>query len=129
LIPAPRRVPVRTATDIVLQVLNGLEFAHQTDVPVRLADGSHSNAHGVVHRDLKPSNILLSEEGNERITKVADFGLSKAFEMAGLTRLTRTGDVGGTLPFMPRHQFINYRYAKPEVGEAVPWDDPGLPFP
>jgi serine/threonine protein kinase len=112
---AAGRLPLKAAMDIVLQVLNGLEFAHQTDIPAQLADGSYGKAHGVVHRDIKPSNILISEEGSQRIAKVADFGLSKAFEMAGLTHLTRTGDVGGTLPFMPRHQFINYRYAKPEV--------------
>src|SRR5206468_9060763 len=37
-------VPVPEAIEIMLQVLNGLEYAHQAVVPVQLADGSLSHA-------------------------------------------------------------------------------------
>jgi len=48
---------------ILLEVLRGMEFAHQN---------------GVVHRDLKPSNILLlaAPEPDARL-KVVDFGIAK----------------------------------------------------
>jgi serine/threonine-protein kinase len=51
--------------------------------------------HGVVHGDLKPSNIFLTSTGSG--VKLVDFGLSK---VAGLDRLTRTGEVIGTPAFM-----------------------------
>jgi eukaryotic-like serine/threonine-protein kinase len=49
------------------------------------------------------------------VAKVADFGLAKAFELAGLSGFTETGMWGGTLEFMPHQQLINFKYAKPEV--------------
>ena len=45
------------------------------------------NERGVVHRDIKPENILLS--GGHAL--VADFGIAKAVEAAGDSRLTETG--------------------------------------
>jgi serine/threonine protein kinase len=115
LIPEGATLPVADAVDITLQTLNGLEYAHQAVVPVLLADGHKDVMTGLVHRDLKPWNILISVIDGLRIAKVADFGLSKAFEAAGLTRVSHTGEVGGTPAFMPRHQFINFRRARPEV--------------
>ncbi len=39
----------------------------------------HDN--NISHRDLKPENILLkSDESNETLVKISDFGLSKFFE-------------------------------------------------
>ena len=46
---------------------------------------------------------------------MADFGLAKAFDAAGLSGQTRTGSVAGTPVFMPRQQVINFKYAKPDV--------------
>ncbi|GAA3268506.1 protein kinase [Dactylosporangium vinaceum] len=92
-----RPVPVDEALPLVLQALDGLEHAH---------------AHGVVHRDLTPHNILLTADGT---VKLADFGLAKAFDLAGLSGLTRTGTAAGKPYFMPYQQVVNFRYVRPEV--------------
>ena len=47
--------------------------------------------------------------------KVADYGLGKAFEAAGLSGHTRTGQRAGSPWFMPRQQVINFKYSKPDV--------------
>ncbi len=106
---------VGESVEIVLQVLTALEFAHHAEVTARLKDGSLETVRGIVHRDLKPPNILISGSGTGRVVKVADFGLSKAFEAAGLSGVTAKGDVGGTVAFMPRQQFEDYVGAQPEV--------------
>ncbi len=106
---------VELSTKIILQTLDGLTYAHQAPVVVQLPDGTTKTAYGVVHRDFKPGNIFLSDTTLQPVAKVADFGLAKAFQTAGLTKDTVTGDAAGTPVFMPRQQIINYRYAKPDV--------------
>ncbi|MEA3440986.1 MAG: protein kinase, partial [Chloroflexota bacterium] len=66
-------------------------------------------------RDLKPQNILLTGSERKLIAKVTDYGLSKNFDKAGWSGMTMTGDVAGTVPFMPRDQVRNFKYAKPPV--------------
>ena len=109
------KLPVALATDITLQVLDALIYAHSAPIEVALADGSVKKANGVLHRDIKPANYFLMDNSEKPIVKLADFGMAKAFETAGLTDFTRTGDAGGTPVFMPRQQIINFRYAKPDV--------------
>ncbi|MET9319664.1 protein kinase [Streptomyces sp. NPDC003038] len=95
------RLPAAEAVRIAVQVLEGLEHAH---------------GQNVVHRDLTPSNILLQEDLDGSTTaKVADFGIAKAFDQAGLSGLTRTGSTAGKPHFMPRQQVINFKRAAPAV--------------
>ncbi len=107
---------IADAVGIVLQALAGLEYAHQVEVPrVKLADGSYSSGRGLVHRDLKPHNLFLSGSGTGRIAKIGDFGLAKAFDLAGMTGQSCTGTAAGTPVFMPRQQVVNFKYARPDV--------------
>jgi hypothetical protein len=100
-------LPPERAVPIALQALAGLGYAHTAPLPDRSV--------GLVHRDIKPGNILLARQGRELVAKIADFGLAKAFDRAGLSGMTMTGSIGGTTRFMARPQLIQYKYAKPDV--------------
>ncbi|KJU81836.1 serine/threonine protein kinase [Candidatus Magnetobacterium bavaricum] len=110
------RFSVEEALKIILQTLDGLDYAHNLEIPnVKLTDGRVMTLKGLVHRDLKPSNFFFYGSGPNRIAKIADFGLSKAFDAAGLSGFTRTGSAAGTPVFMSRQQVINFKYSKPEA--------------
>ncbi|MFA0814535.1 MAG: protein kinase [Anaerofustis sp.] len=108
------KLPLDIATYIILQALDGLEYAHHAEVSVECEDGIR-RATGVVHRDFKPGNIFLMDNAKYPVAKVADFGFAKAFETAGLSMHTRTGTAAATPVFQPRQQIANYKYSKPEV--------------
>ncbi|MDD4843877.1 MAG: protein kinase [Anaerotignum sp.] len=108
------KLPLDVATYIMLQALDGLEYAHHANINVECEDGIRQ-ATGVVHRDFKPGNIFLADSSKYPVAKVADFGFAKAFETAGLSKHTRTGTAAATPVFQPRQQIANYKYAKPEV--------------
>jgi serine/threonine protein kinase len=79
-----RRQPYfRSVAQIGRQAAQGLAYAH---------------SRGIIHRDIKPSNLLLDTAG---VVWITDFGLAKAEEDG----LTATGDILGTLRFMPPERF------------------------
>ena len=116
------RLSLNMATYIILQALTGLDYVHNLDVSVEIrkkglwSSGTKQvEAHGLVHRDFKPGNIFLSDRSDHPVAMVADFGMAKAFETAGMTDMTSSGQASGTVAFMPRQQALDYRFSKPEV--------------
>jgi eukaryotic-like serine/threonine-protein kinase len=110
------KLPVDIAVPIILQVLNGLEYTHNTEIPyVQLLDGSFARGRGLIHRDLKPANIFLTNINEKLVAKIGDYGLSKAFDLAGLSGLSCTGNRIGTPVYIPRQQVLNYKYVQPDV--------------
>ena len=78
------RLSVRRALELALAVAGGLAFAHD---------------HGLVHRDVKPQNVLLSNEGE---VKVTDFGIARSLHMEH--GVTQTGTVIGTGEYLAPEQ-------------------------
>ncbi len=88
---------VEQAAPIMFQVLEGLVHLH---------------SNGMVHRDIKPPNILLTST-RDGVAKIADMGLAKNFELAGLSGMTVTGTALGTPFYMAREQLMSFRSVKP----------------
>lgn len=110
------RLPVNIAVDIIIQVLNGLIYAHQAEIPnFKLADGKRGKGKGFVHRNLNPYNILITYANNKIVAKIGDYGLAKAFDLAGLSGQTLTGNQMGTPAFIPRQQVLDFQNSLPEV--------------
>ena len=109
------KLSIELASYIILQTLDGLIYTHGADIIATDKDNKSVRVNGVVHRDLKPGNIFITGDTKKPTVKVADFGLAKAFEIAGYSGHTFTGAVAGTPVFMPRQQIIDYRYSNPAV--------------
>jgi len=84
-------MPVAQACFIVMQMCEGLDYAHN-----RKNDGGEEL--GLVHRDVSPQNVLVSFEGE---VKVIDFGIAKA---AGRCSRTQAGILKGKFAYMSPEQ-------------------------
>jgi pSer/pThr/pTyr-binding forkhead associated (FHA) protein len=94
----PGRYPVNQACRLTCQILKGLEEAHKL---------------GFVHRDIKPENILIAQTAEGLAVKISDFGLAKSFRGVGLSGLTFSGEMRGTVPFMPPEQMLDFKTVTP----------------
>ncbi|HJL40456.1 MAG TPA: protein kinase [Myxococcales bacterium LLY-WYZ-16_1] len=82
-----RWIDVPLALYIVAEICKGLHFAHTRT-------GSGGQSLGIVHRDISPQNVLLSFEGEVKIT---DFGIATAAERL---HQTAAGIVKGKYAYM-----------------------------
>jgi serine/threonine-protein kinase len=76
-------IPLADRVRIMLQIAEGLAYAHSRDV---------------VHRDVKPANILVTTRGR---IKLLDFGLAR---VASQSNITRRGVILGTPDYMSPEQ-------------------------
>ncbi len=82
------RLGLRRASEIIIDVLKGLDAAHAT---------------GAIHRDIKPQNIFVQGGG---VTKLLDFGIAKLRDRAA--RVVTAGGISIGTP----------RYMAPEQAEG-----------
>jgi serine/threonine protein kinase len=85
------RLPLDLAVQVVSKVCSALEFAHRKK-------DERGRAMLIVHRDVSPQNILISFEGDVKLT---DFGIAKAATKASITD---SGALRGKLLYMSPEQ-------------------------
>ncbi|HET8528802.1 MAG TPA: protein kinase [Gaiellaceae bacterium] len=77
-------LPARRAVELGLQVADALAFAHHN---------------GLVHRDVKPQNVLVTGDGEAKVT---DFGIARSLDVEH--GVTQTGTVLGTSNYLSPEQ-------------------------
>jgi serine/threonine-protein kinase len=86
------RVPLSIAISIVVDVLYGLDAAHE-------ATGPTGEPLGIVHRDVSPHNVMVGRDG---VGRVLDFGIAKA--ASRISTQSDGGRIMGKLAYMAPEQ-------------------------
>jgi serine/threonine-protein kinase len=90
-----RRLSPQETASILAQVARAAAWAH---------------SRGIVHRDLKPGNIFLSEDANDIVVKLLDFGIAKPLHLdLTATPVTLAGSIMGTPQYMSPEQAAGKR--------------------
>ena len=80
-------IPAGLSRHIIMQILNGLESAHNEQI---------------IHRDIKPENMMLQRvTGDDYLIRILDFGLAKFF-----SKSDKTSGVIGTPMYMAPEQIL-----------------------
>jgi uncharacterized membrane protein affecting hemolysin expression len=87
-------LPIDEAVFIFSQICKGLDYSHTK------RDESTGEAFHIVHRDISPQNLLISFQGE---VKISDFGISKARSEPSLTQ---AGIVKGKMAYMSPEQAL-----------------------
>lgn len=90
-----RYVPLPIAMTILRRVCDGLDAAHKALAP----DGAPLN---IVHRDVKSGNVLVSKQGQ---VKISDFGIAKGSSQVHTTQI---GETKGTPSVMAPEQRMGH---------------------
>ncbi|HEY2371667.1 MAG TPA: protein kinase [Gaiellaceae bacterium] len=77
-------LPARRALELAIEIADALAFAHD---------------HGLIHRDVKPQNVLLTPDGDAKVT---DFGIARSLDVEH--GVTQTGTVLGTSNYLSPEQ-------------------------
>ncbi|KAJ1703366.1 hypothetical protein LUZ63_003145 [Rhynchospora breviuscula] len=80
--------------EIIKGFARGLSYLH------------HNSQNAIIHCDLKPANLLLDEHHH---AKIADFGLSRAFDMNQTHKTTKK--VPGTMGYIAPELFLKQHYS------------------
>lgn len=89
-----RKIPQELAVYVVSELAKGLDYAHRRrDAQLRPLN--------IVHRDVSPQNVLISFEGEVKLT---DFGIAKAALAVSTTEDTDVGVLKGKYAYMSPEQ-------------------------
>ncbi len=84
LVKSQGALPIQQAAKIIMQAALGLEYAHKQ---------------GLVHRDVKPGNILVTPDGDAKVSDVGLAGFTKEFFLD-----PRAGKIVGTPDYLSPEQ-------------------------
>jgi len=100
-----RRLSLREALEIAMQVASALAAAHKA---------------GVVHRDIKPENIMVRHD--DAVVKVLDFGLAKLAEPQQTTRAESSAPTKALVHTNPGVVMGTAQYMSPEQARGLEVD-------